>query len=332
MARAATSRLKVNPALGSPPTLEWRAVGELHIDASYQREINAGPSQTLIRRIAMFWDWGLCQPLAVSRRPNGSFTIVDGQHRASAAKLRGDIAHLPCVITSYASAGDEAAAFVALNQQRRPLSGLDVFKAALAAGDMEATQVNIALTDAGLRIASSTNLVSLPAGAMSNVRGLQRCYRIHGVQVLTAALRVLSQAYPGEVLKYGGTIFPGVEEIVAAEMSKSGGSSEEKRFPLMVSMVGGTTQQRWYKLVSARTGDVPTRRAAAAAVFADAWRAFADAAQAPAQKLVRPPEKPPRTFEQQLEAVRNGAKLVEKIDIKAPPPDRTLGGAPPEFI
>jgi hypothetical protein len=186
MARAATSRLKVNPALGSPPTLEWRAVGELHIDASYQREINAGPSQTLIRRIAMFWDWGLCQPLAVSRRPNGSFTIVDGQHRASAAKLRGDIAHLPCVITSYASAGDEAAAFVALNQQRRPLSGLDVFKAALAAGDMEATQVNIALTDAGLRIASSTNLASLPPGAMSNVRGLQRCYRIHGVQVLTA--------------------------------------------------------------------------------------------------------------------------------------------------
>jgi hypothetical protein len=122
MARAATSRLKVNTPLGSPPTLEWRAVGELLIDDSYQRTVEAAASQALIRRIAMFWDWGLCQPLAVSRRPDGKLLIVDGQHRASAAKLRGDIPHLPCVITSFASAGDEAAAFVALNQMRRPLS------------------------------------------------------------------------------------------------------------------------------------------------------------------------------------------------------------------
>jgi ParB-like chromosome segregation protein Spo0J len=80
----------------------------------------------------------LCQPLAVSRRPDGALTIVDGQHRASAAKLRGDIPHLPCVITSYANTGDEAAAFVALNQMRRPLSALDLFKAAVAAEDKEA--------------------------------------------------------------------------------------------------------------------------------------------------------------------------------------------------
>jgi ParB-like chromosome segregation protein Spo0J len=52
--------------------------------------------------------------------------VVDGQHRLAAATLRGDIAHLPCVITSLMpTLGDEAAAFVALNQNRKPLQPLD---------------------------------------------------------------------------------------------------------------------------------------------------------------------------------------------------------------
>jgi ParB-like chromosome segregation protein Spo0J len=70
----------------------------------------------------MFWDWSLCQPLAVAKRDDGGLMVVDGQHRLEAARLRGDIEDLPCVVTAYRNAGDEAAAFVALNQQRRPLA------------------------------------------------------------------------------------------------------------------------------------------------------------------------------------------------------------------
>jgi hypothetical protein len=103
MSRAATSRLKVNPQLGSPPSLEFRTLAELKVDDTYQRSLETDPSQRLIRRIAQFWDWGLCQPLAVARRQDGSLMVVDGQHRLAAATLRGDIAHLPCVITSYAN-------------------------------------------------------------------------------------------------------------------------------------------------------------------------------------------------------------------------------------
>jgi hypothetical protein len=177
VSRPATSRLKVNPVLGSPPTLEWRPVGELLIDPAYQRAIDTGPSQTLIRRIAMFWDWGLCQPLAVSRRPDGALTIVDGQHRAAAAKLRGDVPHLPCVITSYASAGDEAAAFVALNQQRRPLQALDLFKAAVAAEDKEALLILDCIQSAGLSLAPHSNWTAWKPGMVANVGGLKRVLR-----------------------------------------------------------------------------------------------------------------------------------------------------------
>jgi hypothetical protein len=104
MSRAATSRLKVNPQVGQRPTLEFRRLCDLKIDPSYQRSIEIGTSQTLIRRIAMFWDWSLCQPLAVARRADGALMVVDGQHRLAAARLRGDIYDLPCVITAYESA------------------------------------------------------------------------------------------------------------------------------------------------------------------------------------------------------------------------------------
>jgi hypothetical protein len=103
MSRPATTKLKVNPPLGSLPVLQYCSPDQLLIDESYQRSLEAANSQTLIRRIAMHWDWGLCQPLFVARRADGSLYVVDGQHRLEAAKLRGDIWQLPCVVTSFES-------------------------------------------------------------------------------------------------------------------------------------------------------------------------------------------------------------------------------------
>ena len=281
MARAATSRLKVNAPLGSPPTLEWRAVGELLIDPSYQREVGTGPSQTLIRRIAMFWDWGLCQPLAVSRRPDGTLLIVDGQHRASAAKLRGDIPHLPCVITSYANAGDEAAAFVALNQQRRPLSALDLFKAAVAAEDQEALLILDCLRRAGLSIAPHSNYTAWKPGMVANVGGLKECLRSKGHHVLRDALKVLSRAYEGQILRYAGTIFPGIAHIVANERQGCDGGEiiqgREQFMPGMIDLVAASTQKEWTTQIIKLAQPPIGRRAAACTAFEQAWYEFLEA-------------------------------------------------------
>ena len=268
-ARAATSRLKVNAPLGSPPTLEWRAVGELQIDPSYQRAIDTGPSQSLIRKIAMYWDWGLCQPLAVSRRPDGALTIVDGQHRASAAKLRGDIPHLPCVITAYSSAGDEAAAFVALNQMRRPLSALDLFKAAVAAEDTEALLILDCLTSAGLSLAPHSNYTAW--GAVQNVGGLRECLRGKGERVLRGSLLVLAAAYGGEVLRYAGTIFPGVAHVVDDALRLR--SSSKEILEQFAPIIAAKTQVQWARDIQRLSGETGcARRDAAKQIFERAWR------------------------------------------------------------
>lgn len=270
MSRAATSRLKVNPPLGSPPTLEWRAVGELMIDPTYQRTVDTGPSQTLIRRIAMFWDWGLCQPLAVSRRPDGSLTIVDGQHRASAAKLRGDIPHLPCVMTNYPSAGDEAAAFVALNQMRRPLSALDLFKAAVAAEDTEALTVLKALTNAGLSLAKHTNYGFWKAGEVANIAGILRYHR-RSVQATPIALAALGKAWPGEVLQYAGSVYPGFAAVAIDEVRLRGDPVEVVRD--LARIAGQRSQVEWRRAAQAEAavGNGSTRDGAEI-VFRRVWR------------------------------------------------------------
>jgi hypothetical protein len=270
MSRPATTRLKVNPPLGSLPVLQYCAPDQLKIDDSYQRTLDAGPSQSLIRRIAVHWDWSLCQPLIVARRADGGLYVVDGQHRLAAARLRGDIWQLPCVVASYRSAAEEAASFVAINQSRRPLNRMQIFKAALAAGDQEAATIQAALNFAGLRIGTSPDLTVQKPGAITCLRGLEDCLRSYGKDVLGWSLQALAKSYPGEVLRYAGSIFPGVVAIVAEESSKPRFPGQDG-FDLLCEMIGGATQAEWYRDVGAKTGEVPTRRLAAVAVFKEAW-------------------------------------------------------------
>lgn len=215
MAKQGTSRLSFNPPLGRMPVLQFIAPAELQVDAQYQRSAEGSESRTLIRRIAQHWDWGLCQPLVISRRRvdgADAYFVIDGQHRWEAAKLRGDIAQLPCVVVEYASAADEAASFVNLNQMRRPLNALDLFKAALASEDKDALAIDKAMQAAGLTLAPHTNFTAWKPGMVANIAGIRAWWGKHA-GATAEAMKVLAAAFEGEVLQYAGTIFPGVVAV-----------------------------------------------------------------------------------------------------------------------
>ena len=217
MSRAASARLKCNAQVGLRPSLEFRPIPDLGIDAAYQRSIDNGESLALIRRIAVHWDWGLCQPLTVARRADGSLWVVDGQHRLAAARLRRDIYDLPCVIAASEGLADEAAAFVALNGQRKRLLALDLFKASLASGDELALAAMTAIDEAGLTLAPHQNYVSWKPGMISNVGGIMALQRTAGAGVTRRALTVLAQAFAGEVQRYCGTLFAGIGGVLGAD-------------------------------------------------------------------------------------------------------------------
>lgn len=282
MSRPATDRLKCNRPLGTLPILQWAMLDQLQIDPEYQRSIENGPSQALIRRIAQHWDWSLCLPLVAAKRPGlSALFVIDGQHRMAAAALRGDIAQLPCVVQDIASKADEAAAFVHLNQQRRPLSKLDIFRAAVASGDSQSTAIVAALREAGLSIAPHGNPTAWKAGQVSNIGGIERAWRQHGATRTRAALTVMARGLDGQVLQYAGTIFPGVAALCA--------SLTAKRDPLIwmrgveadlvAEMIGETSQPEWRRLVAVARAEDPTLRfeQASAKAIGDAWAELVEA-------------------------------------------------------
>lgn len=245
---------------GQRPSLEFRPIGDLMIDATYQRSIDTGASQSLIRRIARDWDWGLCQPLNVAKREDGSLYVIDGQHRLAAARVRGDIYDLPCVVISSTSPHDEAAAFVAINRQRQALSKLDLFKAALAAGDSDATVIHGALVNAGLSVATTSNYDTWKPGQVGAVGGMEHCLRLHGEAVLRTSVLAASIAFHGQVMRYFGTIFPGIAAAVATH--------GVEHSDLIATVMGGGDQTEWRDDINRAKADHPNLNMREAAVLA----------------------------------------------------------------
>jgi len=243
-----------NAPKGAPPSIEWQGVDNLMVDRSYQRTAEASDSQTLIRRIALDWDWRLCAPLTVSRRvePAGLF-VIDGQHRLEAARLRGDIPHLPCIISTFGSVAEEAGCFVAVNSARRRVTPLDTFRAQLAAGDPRAVQISELIHGAGLSIAKHGNHIGWKAGQIASISGVRNSLGRHGAAITRQALEAVAFAWAGEVLQYAGRILAGLYPIMASPPQ----DFDRERF---LQVLKGWKQTEWYAAMvrrQARYGETP---------------------------------------------------------------------------
>lgn len=200
------------PPRGNPPSIENRAIAELAVDNSYQRMPNA----RAVEAIAANWDWRLCAPLTVSRRGDPpALYVIDGQHRLEAARLRGDIPYLPCIVSVFGSMAEEAGCFVEVNTKRQRVTPLETFRAELAAGDAKAKQISRIVSDAGLTIARHSNPNSWKAGQISAIQGVKGAIFRHGEQVAADALRDIASAWPDDIQRFSGRILAALYEIRA---------------------------------------------------------------------------------------------------------------------
>jgi hypothetical protein len=278
-----TDRLKLNPPLGRMPVLQFLLPGELQVDPAYQRSIDNGSSQALIRSIAQHWNWDLCQPLVIARRQVASGSdgagqhellfVIDGQHRLAAAKLRGDIAQLPCVVVDLARPEDEAASFVHLNARRRPLAPIDLFKAAVASGDAESVSIASAMAESGLVLAPHLTSAAWKPGMTGNIPGIQAAWRREGPAVTSRALVALAQGFEGEVLHYAGTIFPGIVAVCADEMQDNRRFTGDRfeKFVIALAVRGQVGLRQAILRASADDPDL-SRQRAALTVLRQVWK------------------------------------------------------------
>jgi hypothetical protein len=209
--------IECGPARGTPPTLEWVAIDRLNIDAAYQRATDGSKSRRIIVGMVRQWDWALCQPLVVSRRADGSLFVLDGQHRLSGARERGDLPHLPCVILHDRDAEGEAEAFVALNTRRQRLSQSDVFNGMLAAGDDTAASVAAMLRETGWRTVNSQNMAAWKPGDINCAAMLARMVRTHGEAPVRNALTALREAYQDTPVTVPATLLKALVAIYAED-------------------------------------------------------------------------------------------------------------------
>jgi hypothetical protein len=165
--------------VGDPkPMFCWLPKSVLHIDETYQR---AGINQKAIR-IAREWSWVGCGVILVAQR-GADYYVIDGQHRVSGAKRRADITELPCAVYQTSGPKEEASGFLMANTERKALSAIDKFYAAITAGDPNAIETRALLDDLEIELVASTNR----AGQIKCIRTVRRLVEANAA----AARRVL---------------------------------------------------------------------------------------------------------------------------------------------
>lgn len=182
-------------AAGPAPQLQWIEVRSLAVDESYQREINKRGAAN-VRQIAEHFDWSKFAPVIVAPVEGGLYAIVDGQHRTTAALIRG-IDRVPCQVVQ-ADRAKQAEAFAAVNGNVTRTTRSQLHHAQVTAGDAKALEVKKVCEAAGVTI-PRRNLSRAVAkvGQTQAVAVLFRCLDTYGRNTLISALQCVTQTGGG---------------------------------------------------------------------------------------------------------------------------------------
>lgn len=180
---------------GPAPVLNWIDIEKLVVDGEYQRGISRRGAAN-IALIAEHFDWSKFAPVIVAPVEGGLFAIVDGQHRTTAAMLRG-LTSVPCQIVQ-ADRAKQAAAYAAVNGNVTKTTYTQLFHAKIAAGDERTKIVAAICLDASVNvIRTNTTQSNMKVGQTSAVNALMRCQDLYGGGVLLSALKCITKTADG---------------------------------------------------------------------------------------------------------------------------------------
>ncbi|OJU17506.1 MAG: hypothetical protein BGN95_18970 [Sphingomonas sp. 66-10] len=106
--------------------------------------------------------------------------------------------------------------FVAANRARRAINRLDDFHAALVAGDEDALEINRVIEAAGLRVARQTRSQAWLPGEVAFTGSITSVMGRYGEDLVLEALSAMAEAFKGQVLSNGASIFLGLTKIMVS--------------------------------------------------------------------------------------------------------------------
>lgn len=219
---------------------------QLVVDDAYQRVLD----EARVERIAEEFDPALLGTLEVSTR-NGKAAVFDGQHRLAALRRRG-ASTAPCLVHDGLTVAEEAALFVALQTQRKPLRPLDRFKARLVAGDPDAIDIKAVVEQHGYTVGEGGD----HPHSIGAVTALDRAYARGGADLLDQALTLLG-TWRDEPRGTDGALIEGLaiaaEKFgshprwvnVAAALEQITATSLLRKAMAMMETGGGSSSRPW---------------------------------------------------------------------------------------
>lgn len=159
----------------------------LFVDERFQRAL----IPATIRKITGAFVPQALGTFTVSDRGNGTYSVIDGQHRLYALrKIAGDMV-VYCDVYEGLSVADEAELFILLNTQRAT-SSVDHFKAGREAGREECTAIDRIAGKFGYVISANKR----DPGVIACVSELVSIYRRKdGPEILEATLEIIHKAF-----------------------------------------------------------------------------------------------------------------------------------------
>jgi ParB/Sulfiredoxin domain len=197
---------------GPAPFLEWIETSKLVVDVTYQREIGRRGAVN-VNQIAENFDWSKFAPVIVAPVEGGHFAIVDGQHRTTAAMLRGQ-EKVPCQVVQ-ADRAKQAAAYAAVNGNITKTTAQQLYHAKLAAKDPNALALAEICLAAEVEILRKNLIRSeVKKGQTYAVTALNRCLAKYGRDTLITALQCITQTADGNAGFVRSTIVEALCEVL----------------------------------------------------------------------------------------------------------------------
>jgi hypothetical protein len=153
----------------------------------YQRTTN----ETQVDKIASHFDEAKLGLLIVSER-GGQYHLLDGAHRASALR-KLNYTHAMCIVLTGLSYADEADYFRRQNQNNRPLTKYNLFKAGLEAGDTVCVRIDQICRDNGFLVSAGGHSFR----CISAIFALMTVCAVYGYDVLNTTLKLIRATWDG---------------------------------------------------------------------------------------------------------------------------------------
>jgi hypothetical protein len=156
-------------------------------DGRYQRPVEDKRVERMVRN----FDAKQLGTVELSKRDDGSFAIIDGQHRIAALKALGR-KQVPAIVHEGLGAQGEGELFVAINMGRKQLRPAERFFAQVFSGEEDAVAISNAVTGAGFSIAKfGTESSKNNPTSFNCIAALEQSHRMLGddMPVMLQALR-----------------------------------------------------------------------------------------------------------------------------------------------